>query len=231
MTDTPEKSNVQLVIDALLTGQPMRSRDIAEWISKTQKKEIKTRNVSSVLSRLINPDQCDLAHFIGRTREGNVFTYAMVADALQLRQDQAYGLTLKEGEESYPLARALSDYPALRKYVDAEAPEAAPAPGPDRAPETEQETPSAAEGSVFDAVSFQESMMTMYIDSLTLILDQAEALTESMLNQCPWVSGEVKKGLSDSVGLCRETCQLLKKAAAFSFDEMKAFMNRESAGR
>jgi predicted transcriptional regulator len=243
MVQKKEKNNVQRVIDALLTGQPLRSRDIADMIRKTGKKNIKTRGVSSVLSRLTNAEHCDLAHFIARAREGNVFTYAMVADALQLSQDQAYGLTLKEGDDKYPLPEALSDYPALRKYVGSDAakmeaaaaPEqAAPAPT-EKTPEPESEPEQAAASTtaapVVDAVSFQKTLMTMYIDALTLTLDQAEALAESMLDGVPWVSAEVKKGLRDSMGLCRDACTLLKKAASFSFDEMTAAMDQDPSPR
>lgn len=113
-----ERSNARLVVAELLTGLPLKSRDISEILSRKTGREISMGSVSRILFRISDPEKCDLGHFIGKSRQGNAMVYIMVKEALSLSESRAYDLTLKKGADRYTLAQVLADYPALRKYTD-----------------------------------------------------------------------------------------------------------------
>lgn len=112
-----KKSNVQLIISELLSGKALSANEISEMVLKSSGVEIEPRNVSSTLSKISHPEKCDLGLFIERKREGLSFIYQMVEAALALSEEQAYGLTLKMGDERYTPEQAVSDYPGLERYV------------------------------------------------------------------------------------------------------------------
>ena len=112
------KSMTQLVVAELLTGKPLKSKEIAEALAKASIKEINTGYVSSILSRISNKDHCDLGLFIKKTRQGNALVYSLVHECLALKEDQAFGLCLKTGNQKYPLSQALKEYPELGKYIE-----------------------------------------------------------------------------------------------------------------
>jgi len=112
------KSNTQLIVDTLLTGTSLRSRDISRLISKAAGREVKIQDVASMLSKLSDSKKCDLGHFIKRVKDGTGFVYNMADEARELSEKQAYGLTLKTGPDKYPLAQALKDFPGLSQYTE-----------------------------------------------------------------------------------------------------------------
>ena len=114
----PQFNNTRLVVSALLTGADLKSRDIAQMVSEASGKEIKTGNVSGILSRISDQEKCDLGFFIHKSRQGNALIYRMAEEALVLPENYAYGLTQKTGTDRYPLEQATRDFPALRKYVE-----------------------------------------------------------------------------------------------------------------
>ena len=113
-----EKNNIQMVIGTLLRGNPSKSKDIAEALSEQIGQEVKIGTVSSILSRISDSENCDLGRFIQKEKAGNAWIYRLVDEARALSEYQAYGLTLKTGEDRYPLERALREFPGLRKYVE-----------------------------------------------------------------------------------------------------------------
>jgi hypothetical protein len=119
MTEKEKKSTVHLIIETLMSGDPLRSKEITDIISDTSGKTVKVQDVASMLSRITDADKCELGYFIHKEREGNRFTYRVVDEFLNLSPKQAYGMTLKTGKERYPLDQALKDFPVLGKYVDA----------------------------------------------------------------------------------------------------------------
>eukprot|EP01155_Anaeramoeba_flamelloides_P008152 Anaeramoba_flamelloidesa118785_80.p1 GENE.a118785_80~~a118785_80.p1 ORF type:complete len:212 (+),score=29.33 a118785_80:158-793(+) len=121
MTEKEKKSTVHLIIETLMSGAPLRSKEITDIISDTSGKTVKVQDVASMLSRITDADKCELGYFIHKEREGNRFTYRVVDEFLNLSPKQAYGMTLKTGKERYPLDQALKDFPALGKYVDSRA--------------------------------------------------------------------------------------------------------------
>ncbi|MGE0085212.1 MAG: hypothetical protein AB7S75_12415 [Desulfococcaceae bacterium] len=113
-----ERSNARLAVAELLTGLPLKSRDISEILSRKTGREISIGSVSRILFRITDPEKCDLGHFISKSREGNALVYTLVREAASLSESKAYDLTLKKGAGRYTLAQALADYPGLRKYTD-----------------------------------------------------------------------------------------------------------------
>ena len=111
------KTNGQLIVRALLTGRPLRIRDISKMISKEAGREIKVQDFSSILSKISDKKRCDLGHFVKRKKDGNSFVYSIVEEALELSEDKVYGLTLKVGKDKYKLEDALNESPGLGKYV------------------------------------------------------------------------------------------------------------------
>lgn len=120
MTEEHEenKTIAQQIVAELLTGKPLKSKEISEALVKASEKEINTGYVSSILSRISNKNHCALGHFIKKTREGNALVYSLVHESLALSEDQAFGLCLKTGSKKYPLNQALEEYPELVKYVE-----------------------------------------------------------------------------------------------------------------
>lgn len=110
-------SNVQLIINTLMTGDTLRSKEIAEKVSEAAGKEIKIQDVASMLSRITNERVCDLGYFIIKTREGKSYLYRMADEFLNLSEDQAYGLTRKTGDAKYTLEEAVNEVPELAKYI------------------------------------------------------------------------------------------------------------------
>ncbi len=110
-------TNVQLIINELLSGKALNANEISEMVMASSGTEIEPRNVSSMLSKISQPIKCNLGFFIQRKREGISFVYQMVEASLELSEDQAYGLTLKMGKECYTLEQAVEDYPQLAEYV------------------------------------------------------------------------------------------------------------------
>jgi len=107
-----------LIVDALLTGKPLKSRDISDMISKAAGREIKIQDVASMLSRITDREKCELGHFIKREPEGNGFVYHIVKEALELSEEKIYDLMLKIGKDRYTLAHALEEFPGLRQYIE-----------------------------------------------------------------------------------------------------------------
>ena len=117
MTANEKKSTVHMIIETLMSGDPLRSKEITDIISDLSGKTVKVQDVASMLSRITDADKCELGHFIHKEREGNRFTYRVVDEFLKLSPKQAYGMTLKTGKERYSLDQALNDFPTLGKYV------------------------------------------------------------------------------------------------------------------
>ena len=110
-------SNVQLIINTLMSGDTLRSNEIAQKVSEAAGKEIKIQDVASMLSRITNEDVCDLGYFILKNRDGKSYVYKMADEFLTLSKDKAYGLTRKTGDARYTLEEAVSEVPELAKYI------------------------------------------------------------------------------------------------------------------
>lgn len=117
MTAKEKKSTVHLIIETLMSGNPLRSKEITDIISDLSGKPVKVQDVASMLSRITDADKCELGHFIHKERDGNRFTYRVVDEFLNLSPQQAYGMTLKTGKDRYSLDQALKEFPTLGKYV------------------------------------------------------------------------------------------------------------------
>ncbi|GEM_PF-2335295 len=142
-------SDIEWVIKTLLKGEALKSSDIAEKISGLGN-EISSRRISGILSRISNPEKCDLGFFIEKVRSGNSFVYRMVKEALCIPEDKiadlassgsaapgsaapqcgtvprsALGCGYPGGTPGnrYTLEQALKEFPALCRYAGPKAAE------------------------------------------------------------------------------------------------------------
>jgi hypothetical protein len=112
-----KKSNAQLIIDVLLTGRHLRSREISDMVSEAKGQEVKIQDIASMLSKLTDTNKCDLGFFIKRTKDDLGFVYHMVEEVLPIPADKVYGLARKIGKDRYTLEQAAKDHPKLKQYI------------------------------------------------------------------------------------------------------------------
>jgi len=110
-----KKSNMQLILETLMEGEGMRSKEISEVVSRNAGKPVKVQDVASMLSRISNPEKCVLGFFIEKIPEGNSFVYRIVDEFRKISLTNAYALTLKTG--AYGVEQMLLDHPELEKYM------------------------------------------------------------------------------------------------------------------
>jgi len=113
-------SDIEWVIKTLMKGEAVKSSDIAEEISGAFGNEISSRRISGILSRISNPEKCELGFFIEKVRSGNSFVYRMVKEALCIPEDKIADLAGSAGNR-YTLDQALKDFPALCRYAGTKA--------------------------------------------------------------------------------------------------------------
>jgi len=89
------KTRSQLILDALLTGKALPLSDIRRMVSEASGKEIRLQDTGSLLAKLINPRQYELAHLITRNKTPKGYEYSLVPEILALPPEEVYGLTRK----------------------------------------------------------------------------------------------------------------------------------------
>lgn len=109
--------NSQLIIRVLLSGESFTSNEISKQIAESEEKTLRPQDISSILSKISNPEKSNLAFLIDRTMKDRAFTYKMKDEALVLSEDQAYGLTLKKGPSCFSLENLKKEFPELAKYI------------------------------------------------------------------------------------------------------------------
>lgn len=117
-------SKSRLIVNALMSGERMSLKEIAEKLSETSGEEVKITDISTFLSKMSDFRKCDLGYFIEKKKEENRFVYKLVDEALVLSEEQVYGLFLKKGKDKYSVDSLLRDYPVLKKYVRENKPKA-----------------------------------------------------------------------------------------------------------
>jgi hypothetical protein len=118
-----KKNNSQLIIEAMMSGEILTSRDISDLILKNSGKRINVQDLASVLAKFSNPEKCEIAHCIEREKVGTGFQYKLIEEAMKLTEPQLYDLTIKTGK--YTIEQAFKEYPALKKGVKAVKPKSA----------------------------------------------------------------------------------------------------------
>jgi hypothetical protein len=112
-----KKTNSEMIIDSLRSGQPLRSPDITAKVSVAAGKEIKIQDVASILAKLSNSDKCDLGYLITKKKTDRGYVYSLVKEAFSLSPDQTYDLTRKTGKDRFTLDEAVKKLPGLKKHV------------------------------------------------------------------------------------------------------------------
>ena len=112
-----KKTNSEMIIDTLLTGQALRSPDITSMVSKASGKEVKIQDVASILAKLSNNEKCDLGYLISKKKTDRGYVYSLVKEAFNLTPEQTYDLTRKTGKDRFTLEEAIKKNPGLKKYI------------------------------------------------------------------------------------------------------------------
>ncbi len=114
-----KKTNSEMIIDTLLTGQALRSPDITSMVAKASGKEVKIQDVASILAKLSNNEKCDLGYLISKKKTDRGYVYSLVKEAFKLSPEQTYDLTRKTGKDRFTLEEAIKKNPKLKKHVKA----------------------------------------------------------------------------------------------------------------
>ena len=112
-----KKTNSEFIIDALQSGEHLRSPEITAKVSRNSGKDMKIQDIASILAKLSNSEKCDLGFFIQKKKTNKGYTYSLVPEAFTLPSESLYDLTRKTGKNRYTLGQAVEEYPELRKYV------------------------------------------------------------------------------------------------------------------
>ncbi|MBC2714079.1 MAG: hypothetical protein HF978_02110 [Desulfobacteraceae bacterium] len=112
-----KKTNSEMIIDTLRSGNALRSPDITERVSLAAGKEIKIQDVASILAKLSNSEKCDLGYLINKKKTDRGYVYSLVKEAFSLTPEQTYDLTRKTGKDRFTLEEAVKKLPSLKKHV------------------------------------------------------------------------------------------------------------------
>lgn len=114
-----KKTNSEFIIDALRSGQNLRSPDITEKVSELSGRDMKIQDIASILAKLSNSDKCDLGFLIQKKKTHKGYTYNLVPESFDLEPEELYDLTRKTGKNRYTLEQALQEHPGLKKHIKA----------------------------------------------------------------------------------------------------------------
>ncbi|MFP4033786.1 MAG: hypothetical protein ACLFTV_19690, partial [Desulfococcaceae bacterium] len=112
-------STTRLVLGVLRSGAAITAKDAAERASEKAGRTVNPGTVSGILSRVGDPERCDLGHFIHKGKSGGARVYLLAEEALSLTETQLHGLTLRTGPHRYSLEQAVADHPRLRRLLPA----------------------------------------------------------------------------------------------------------------
>ncbi len=112
-----KKTNSEMIIDSLRSGQPLRSPDITQKVSQAAGKDIKIQDVASILAKLSNSDKCDLGYLISKKKTDRGYVDSLVKEAFSLTPEQTYDLTRKTGRDRFTLDEAVKKLPGLKKHL------------------------------------------------------------------------------------------------------------------
>ncbi len=70
-------------------------------------------------------------------------------------------------------------------------------------------------------ITFQKSLFENTFNAMNMVQDQTEKMTNTFLEQLPWVNEEGKKAVSDAVKMYKEARDNFKKAVDDGFVKME----------
>ncbi len=112
------KANSEYIIDALLSGENLSSRDITERVSALSGKEMKIQDIASILAKLSNSNNCDLGYLIKRKKTNKSYTYNLLPELRELAPERLYDLSRKKRKGCYTLEQAIADYPKIKRHIN-----------------------------------------------------------------------------------------------------------------
>ena len=114
-----KKSLNEFIVDALISGQALRLAELTEKVRELSDRNVKTQDISSIMSKLSDKDKCELGYLIKKEKAERGYVYSLVKEACNLEPEHLYDLTRKTGKNRFTLKEAIKKEPRLRKHVKA----------------------------------------------------------------------------------------------------------------
>ena len=114
-----KKSLNEFIVDALISGQALRLAELTEKVRELSGRNVKTQDISSIMTKLSNRNTCELGYLIKKEKAERGYVYSLVKEACNLEPENLYDLTRKTGKNRFTLKEAIKQEPRLRKYVKA----------------------------------------------------------------------------------------------------------------
>ena len=114
-----KKSLSEFIVDVLITGQTFRLAELTAKVQELSGRNVKTQDISSIMSKLSNSEKCELGYLIKKEKAERGYVYRFVKEACNLQPEEVYDLTRKAGKNKFTLDEAIKKEPGLKKYVKA----------------------------------------------------------------------------------------------------------------
>jgi hypothetical protein len=112
-----KKTHSEMILDALLAGSPLLLKDITQKVGEASGNAVKIQEIGSLMTRLSNPERCEIGYFIRKIKTSQGFEYSLIAKILDLSPEEIYGLIRKTGKGRFTLEMVLKKIPELNRYV------------------------------------------------------------------------------------------------------------------
>ncbi len=114
-----KKSKKDIIIEALQSGDSFSLSELTAHLSEAYGEDVKSRNVSPVLSALGDKKKTEIGYFIQkRKKPKQPNKYKLVDEACEMPIEELIDLSRKNGKDRFTLQDAVEKYPELQKYVD-----------------------------------------------------------------------------------------------------------------
>jgi hypothetical protein len=101
-----KKAQSEYILDVLIDSKALKLRDITKMVSNARRKETKVENISSMLTKLCNPENAAIGHFLNRTKIRRRYEYRLVPEILALSPHEIYDLSRNTGRDRFTLRMA-----------------------------------------------------------------------------------------------------------------------------
>jgi len=114
-----KKPKKEIIIEALQSGNPFSLSELTAYLSDAYGEDVKSANVSPVLSALADKKKSEIGYFIQkRKKPKRPNQYKLVDEACEMLIEELLDLSRKNGKNRFTLLDAVEKYPGLQKYVD-----------------------------------------------------------------------------------------------------------------
>lgn len=114
-----KKPKKDIIIEALQSGNPFSLSALTAYLSEAYGEDIKSANVSPVLTTLSDKKKSEIGYFIQkRKKPGQANEYKLVDEACEMPIKELIDLSRNIGKNRFTLKDAVIKYPGLQNYVD-----------------------------------------------------------------------------------------------------------------